>query len=61
LSAGGTQNISTAESPDVVSFTSKTKLIDHYEKTLGATHIGGHKMVIYPQDALKLIRKYFPT
>ncbi len=44
-----------------VSFTSKTKLIDHYEKTLGATHIGGHKMVIYPHEALKLIKKYFPT
>ncbi len=44
-----------------VSFTSKTKLIDHYEKTLGATHIGGHKMVIFPNEALKLIKKYFPT
>jgi hypothetical protein len=44
-----------------VSFTSKTKLIEHYEKTLGATHIGGHKMVIFPNEALKLIRKYFPT
>lgn len=44
-----------------VSFTSKTKLIDHYEKNLGATHIGGHKMVIFPKDALKLINKYYPT
>jgi hypothetical protein len=44
-----------------ISFTSKTKLIDHYEKTLGATHIGGHRMVIYPHEALKLIRKYFPS
>lgn len=44
-----------------ISFTSKTKLIDHYEKTLGATHIGGHKMVIFPNEALKLIRKYFPN
>ena len=44
-----------------VSFTSKTKLVDHYEKTLGATHVGGRKMVIFPQEALKLIRKYFPT
>ncbi|MFM8513316.1 MAG: hypothetical protein ACKOBI_06200 [Bacteroidota bacterium] len=43
------------------SFTSKTKLIEHYEKTLGATHIGGHKMVIFPNEALKLIRKYFPS
>lgn len=44
-----------------VSFTSKTKLIEHYEKTLGATHVGGNKMVIFPQEALKLIKKYFPT
>ena len=43
-----------------VSFTSKTKLIEHYEKTLGATHVGGHIMVIFPQEALKLIKKYFP-
>ncbi|MBL0053195.1 MAG: hypothetical protein IPP29_17670 [Bacteroidetes bacterium] len=44
-----------------VSFTSKTKLIDHYERVLGATNVGGHKMVIFPQEALKLIRKYFPS
>jgi hypothetical protein len=44
-----------------ISFTSKTKLVEHYEKTLGATHVGGHKMVIFPHDALKLIRKYYPT
>lgn len=44
-----------------VSFTSKTRLIEHYEKTLGATNIGGHKMVIFPQESLKLIKKYFPT
>jgi hypothetical protein len=42
-----------------VSFQSKTKLIEHYEKTLGAVHIGGHKMVIFPHEALKLIKKYF--
>jgi hypothetical protein len=42
-----------------VSFTAKTQLIEHYEKTLGATHIGGHKMVIFPQEALALIRQYF--
>ena len=44
-----------------VSFTSKTKLIEHYETSLGATHVGGNKMVIFPHDALKLIRKYYPT
>lgn len=44
-----------------VSFTSKTRLIEHYEKTLGATHVGGQKMVIFPQEALRLIKKYFPV
>jgi hypothetical protein len=44
-----------------ISFTSKTKLVDHYEKMLGATHIGGLKMVIFPNEAIKLIRKYFPN
>jgi len=42
-----------------VSFISKTRLIEHYEKTLGAIHIGGHKMVIFPKEALELINKYF--
>jgi hypothetical protein len=42
-----------------VSFSSKTKLIAHYEKTLGAVHVGGHKMVIYPHEALALIKKYY--
>jgi hypothetical protein len=42
-----------------VSFVSKTKLIDHYEKTLGAIHFGGHLMVINTPAALKLINKYF--
>jgi hypothetical protein len=44
-----------------VSFTSKTRLIEHYENTLGATYVGGQKMVIFPQEALKLIKKYFPA
>lgn len=44
-----------------VSFTSKTRLIAHYERTLGATHIGGHRMVIFPKEAAKLIKKYFPA
>ena len=44
-----------------VSFKSKTKLIDHYVKKIGATHEGNHNMVIYPLDALKLIKKYYPT
>jgi hypothetical protein len=42
-----------------VSFTAKTKLIDHYEKTLGAVNVSGHLMVINTQSALRLIDKYF--
>ena len=42
-------------------FFSKTKLIEHYEKTLGAVHIGGHRMIIYEQEAQRLIQKYFPN
>lgn len=42
-----------------VSFLSKTKLIDHYEKSLGAVHVGGHLMVITTEAALKLTNKYF--
>jgi len=42
-----------------LSFNSKTKLIDHYEKSLGAVHFGGTLMVITPDNALRLIDKYF--
>ena len=42
-----------------VSFISKTQLIDHYIKTLGAFHFGGRVMIIETQSALKLIDKYF--
>lgn len=42
-----------------VSFRSKTKLIKHYEETLGAVHFGGQLMIIDTQAALVLIDKYF--
>ena len=42
-----------------VSFISKTQLIAHYEKTLGAFHFGGRMMIIETVAALKLINKYF--
>ncbi len=42
-----------------VSFISKTQLIAHYEKTLGAFHFGGRVMIIETDAALKLINKYF--
>ena len=42
-----------------VSFTAKTKLIEHYEKTLGAYRFGGHKMIIPTEAAQKLVDYYF--
>lgn len=42
-----------------VSFISKTQLIDHYVKSLGAIHFGGRIMIIETKAALKLIDKYF--
>jgi hypothetical protein len=42
-----------------VSFLSKSQLVDHYEKTLGAIHFGGRVMIIETKAALKLIDRYF--
>jgi hypothetical protein len=42
-----------------VSFLSKSQLVEHYEKTLGAIHFGGRIMIIETNSALKLIQKYF--
>ena len=42
-----------------VSFLSKTKLIEHYEKSLGAVHSGGRLMIITTEVALQLTNKYF--
>ena len=44
-----------------LSFTAKTKLIDHYIKTLEAYHFGGHLMIINTIAANKLIDKYFKS
>jgi hypothetical protein len=44
-----------------VSFTAKTQLIKHYEKTLGAYHFGGHRMIIPTVSAKILIDKYFKS
>jgi hypothetical protein len=41
-----------------VAFVAKTKLIEHYVETLGAFSYG-HKIIIMPQAAQKLINKYF--
>jgi hypothetical protein len=44
-----------------VAFTAKTKLIDHYEKTLGAYHFKNQRMIIDTQAARILVEKYFKT
>lgn len=43
----------------IVSFESKTKLIEHYKKTLGATVLFGNIMAIDTPAAIKLINQYF--
>jgi len=42
-----------------VSFISKTQLVDHYIKTLGAMHFGGRIMIIDTKAAMKLVSRYF--
>ena len=42
-----------------VAFDAKTKLIDHYRETLGASVFRGQRMFIRTEAALKLIRNYF--
>jgi hypothetical protein len=42
-----------------VSFRAKTKLIEHYKKTLGAYHFGGNLMIVDAAPARILIEKYF--
>jgi hypothetical protein len=44
-----------------VAFTAKTKLIEHYEKSLGAYILGGHKMIIPTKSAQILVDKYFKS
>ena len=41
-------------------FDSKTSLIPHYIKELGAIHFGGQRMVILKESAIKLITRYYP-
>ncbi|GAB5465882.1 MAG: hypothetical protein Kapaf2KO_13180 [Candidatus Kapaibacteriales bacterium] len=44
-----------------VSFASKTKLIEHYKKTLGAINLTGNKMIIPTDSSKALVIKYFKT
>jgi len=42
-----------------VAFISKSQLVDHYVKSLGAFHFGGRLMIIETNAAMKLINRYF--
>src|SRR5690606_4168729 len=42
-----------------VAFTAKTKLIKHYEETLGAYHFKNQRMIVNTDAARKLVIKYF--
>ena len=45
-----------------VALESKTTLIEHYQKTLGAEQMGsGIRMAIGTHAALKLVKQYFPA
>jgi hypothetical protein len=44
-----------------VAFISKTALIEHYQKTLGATLLGGQKMIIATHASKILVEKYFKS
>ena len=44
-----------------LSFTAKTKLIEHYENTLGAYHFGNQLMILETKAAAILVEKYFKT
>lgn len=44
-----------------VAFTAKTKLIKHYETSLGAYHFGGQRMIIETHAANHLVDKYFKS
>nr|WP_225986655.1 hypothetical protein [Rufibacter sp. LB8] len=42
-----------------VAFDSKTALIEHYQRTLGATHFRGQRMFLETTAATKLVNQYF--
>jgi hypothetical protein len=42
-----------------LTFTAKTKLIEHYEKTLGAYHFGNQLMILETKASSILVEKYF--
>jgi hypothetical protein len=45
----------------VVAFDAKTRLIEHYQKELGAQLFTHNRMFIATQEANKLVKQYFPN
>jgi len=45
----------------VLAFKSKTVLMEHYQKSLGARPIGNQRMAIFEAEAADLINRYFPN
>ncbi|PWK19412.1 hypothetical protein LV89_03928 [Arcicella aurantiaca] len=43
-----------------ISFTSKSKLIEHYKKSLGAKIFMGNVMIIDTPESFRLFKRYFP-
>jgi hypothetical protein len=43
-----------------ISFTSKSKLIEHYKNTLGAKIFMGNVMIIDTSESFRLYKRYFP-
>jgi hypothetical protein len=44
----------------VIAFDPKTALIAHYQKTLGAVLISERRMAVFEEQAMLLLKKYFP-
>jgi hypothetical protein len=42
-----------------VAFQSKTQLVSHYQKTLGAFHVGNSGMIVETVGAIRLVNKYY--
>lgn len=43
----------------VISFYSKSNLIEHYSLSLGAVLLGGQRMAIFENEAARLINTYY--
>ncbi|MDR0547142.1 MAG: hypothetical protein LBG77_06120 [Dysgonamonadaceae bacterium] len=43
-----------------IAFDSKTRLIEHYIKNLGARRFGGQRMVMWSDAAANLVKRYYP-